>query len=85
MRKKWNALARARARERFWAPLKEMSGILISYVNNGDAEAHDVIDDVTSWSDSRIVGNRMKSPVCKRALQKILREALLGDDASYWD
>jgi hypothetical protein len=74
MRKPWSLHSRMKARERFWKPVYEQSGLLIDLVSSGHHTYEEIVHDLGAFIDGSIFGNRLNSPPFYYALLKELRE-----------
>ena len=68
-RKRWSPLSRARARDMFWAPVREQANAIIQ-----QADGWLDYDTIPDHIDPLLFGKRWDNPVYRRALLKILRE-----------
>jgi hypothetical protein len=73
MRKKWSKIARLRASERYYKVIEEQGNLLLDILNSGEIDPMSMLDDLGSYVDSSIFGNRLNSPPFYNGLVRFLK------------
>lgn len=70
----WTNIAKSRAKESYWNPIKEQAGIIANSIGSGEIDINDFFTSPLAHVDRSIIGNRISNEIYEKALKKVLRE-----------